>query len=119
MTQIFDRPNTFAELLDLLSGSREATAGSQPFVASACELDGDQPSEEARQWVVMYDVGHSSLRLIHWKPISADRLVVRLSPPSGEIVQVVVAKVDTRRHGPVYGTLARFFTAPPCPDPGE
>lgn len=111
MTDSVNRPTTFTDLFDLLVGSKNAAADGQPLVASACEFDGDQLSEDARQWVVMHDITDSDIRLIHWKPLGSERLAVRVALPSGEIIQAVVARVNTQQHGPVYGTLARFFTA--------
>jgi hypothetical protein len=111
VTDFVKRPTSFTDLFDLLVGSTNAAADGQPLVASACELDGDQISEEARQWVVMHDITDSDIRLIHWKPLGSERLAVRVALPSGEIIQAVVARVDTQQHGPVYGTLARFFAS--------
>lgn len=111
MTDFVNRPSTFTDLFDLLAGAKNAAASGQPLVASACELDGDQISEEAPQWVVMHDITESDIRLIHWKPLGSERLAVRVALPSGEIIHAVVARVDTQQHGPLYGTLARFFSA--------
>lgn len=83
--------------------------GDRPFVAWLRELDQGDDRDACEQWVVLHRITGRDLQLIHWKPIAAKRLVVRIEISRNETLEVVVAVERSEPCGSLYGTSAKFY----------